>query len=252
MFEEIRILGVKLHNVNFNHTIEAIDGFIRKRDRQNLIVTLGTEMVMKAQSDEVFKNIVNNASLVCADGVGLLWAAKKYGYHVKEKVAGVELLERLVELSGRKKWKLFFFGAAPGTAQEAKIQLLKKYPDANIVGEYHGFFEDDSEVKTMLRQTSPDILFLALGSPKQELWYIENAGELDIPVGIGVGGSLDVMSGKVDRAPGWMIKLGLEWFYRLYKEPSRWKRMMALPKFAIKILLTAKKAQKTPNAEKNN
>lgn len=233
--EEIKILGIKLHNISFEETISEIGNFIDNRGT-NLIVTLGTEMVMNAQKDKTFKDIVNSASLVCADGVGLIWAGKHYGFSMKGKVAGVELFEEIVKLSGQKNWKLFFLGATEGTAQEAKKRLLMKYPDANIVGTHHGFFKDDEEIKNILKQAQPDILFLALGSPKQELWYNKYAKELGIPVGIGIGGSFDVHAGKVDRAPQWMIRFSLEWLYRLMRQPSRFIRMLALPKFMIKIL----------------
>ena len=233
--EELKILDVKLHNVSFEETISAIDLFV-KNGGTNLVVTLGTEMVMNAQKDHIFKNIVNSASLVCADGVGLVWAGKRYGFSMKGKVAGVELFEEIVKLSGQKNWRLFFLGASEGTAETAKNRLLEKYPDANIVGIHHGFFKNDEEIKNILKQATPDILFLALGSPKQELWYNKYAQELNIPVGIGVGGSFDVHAGKVDRAPQWMIRLSLEWLYRLLRQPARFVRMLVLPKFMIKIL----------------
>ncbi len=232
--EEIKILGVKLHNINFEETLSQIEAFVKERG-PHLIVTLGTEMVMSAQKNREFKDIVNNAQLVCADGVGLIWAGKHYGCCIKEKVAGVELTEKIVELSAKKQWKIFFLGGAPGVAQKAKRELCKKYPDALITGTYHGFFKDDSEAEEEIRKAAPDIIFVALGSPKQEQWYNRNAEKLDIPVGIGVGGTFDVLSGNVDRAPQWMIKSGLEWLYRFSKQPSRWKRMLALPYFVLKV-----------------
>jgi len=237
--EELKILGVKVHNVSLMETLSKIENFI-KQGGCNLIVTLGTEMVMNAQKNQEFKNIVNSASLVCADGAGLLWATKRYGKQLKEKVAGVELFEEIVRLSGEKNWKLFFLGADEGIAETAKNRLIEKYPGANIVGTHNGYFKNDNEIKDILKQAKPDILFLALGSPKQENWYNNHAKELNIPVGIGVGGSFDVFAGKVSRAPKWMIKYSLEWLYRLLCQPSRWKRMLALPLFMIKVIFSKK------------
>lgn len=242
--EEIRVLGVKVHNISFDETISQIESFIAEKS-PHLIITLGTEMVMNAQKDLEFKQIIEAAPIVCPDGIGLIFAGKRYGYKMKEKVAGVELVEKLVALSGKKGWNIFFLGAAEGVAEKAKQELLKKYPDAKITGTYHGYFKEDVPVLEAIKKAEPDIIFVALGSPKQERWYNEHAKELGIPVGIGVGGSFDVHSGQTERAPKWMIKCGLEWLYRLYSEPARWKRMCSLPIFALKVLLT-------PNANRSN
>lgn len=240
--DEIRILGIKVHKLTMQSVLDAIGEFVEK-ETPHLIVTLGTEMIMRARQDEEFRNVLENADLLCADAVGILWASGYKGDKLEEKVAGVDLLENIVKISGEKQWNLFFLGAAEGVAALAAENLRKKYPDANISGVYHGFFRDDSEVEEMLLKARPHIIFVALGSPKQELWYKRNAEKLRIPVGIGVGGSFDIFAGKSTRAPKWMIGAGLEWLYRLYKEPWRWKRMLVLPRFVAEVVRKEKRAK---------
>lgn len=236
MYKELKILGIKLHKLDFNETINTIEGFVNARVPR-LVVTLGTEMVMSARKNKTFKDVLDTADLVCADAVGLLWASKIAGEPLKEKVAGIDILTKIAQLSENKGWRLFFLGASPGTAETAVNVLSSKYPGMIIAGFHHGYFDDDFEIKKMIKDANPDILFIALGSPKQELWFVKNREELGVPVGIGVGGSFDVLSGKLKRSPKWMINLGLEWLYRLYLEPWRWKRMTVLPVFAVQVLL---------------
>ncbi|MDQ7826282.1 MAG: WecB/TagA/CpsF family glycosyltransferase [Candidatus Eremiobacteraeota bacterium] len=237
--QSMDILGVKVHRVSLEETLAAIGGFIEERS-SHLVVTLGTEMVMAAQKNKEFLEVLNAAHLVCADAVGIIWASKRMEKPLSEKVAGIEILDRLAALSYEKGWRLFFLGAAEGTAEAAVEELRKKYPEMPVAGIHHGFFKDDGPVIRLIKEAKPDILFIALGSPRQELWFWRHREELGVPVGIGVGGSFDVLSGKISRSPRWMISLGLEWLYRLYKEPWRWKRMTVLPVFALKILFCSK------------
>lgn len=235
---EIIVLGVKVRDITVSETAELIEKFVEERNKPHLIVTLGTEMVIAAQKDSSIKDLINNASLVCADGVGVIWGAKKAGLKIREKAAGVEILEEVVKKSSESKLKIFLLGAKPGTAEKAKENLKKKYPNCNIVGTFHGYFKEDSEPIEIIKKAKPDVIFTALGFPKQEKWYLSHAQELDIPVGIGVGGSFDVLSGNIERAPMWMRKLSLEWLYRLIKEPSRLGRMMSIPKFIFAVLFS--------------
>ncbi len=143
-------------------------------------------------------------------------------------------------MSGEKGWRLFFLGAAEGVAEQAVSVLREKYPSMIIAGIHHGYFKDDdnSKIVAMIKNARADVLFVALGSPRQEFWFFQHKDEMAVPVGIGVGGSFDVLSGKLKRAPRWMIQMGLEWLYRLYLEPWRWKRMLVLPLFALQILFS--------------
>ena len=236
--QEISVLGVKVNDITVSETAELIEQFVKEQDKPHLIVTLGTEMVMASQKDSDIKNLINNASLVCADGVGVVWGARKAGLKLREKAAGVEILEEVVKRSSESKLRIFLLGAEPGTAEKTAENLRNKYPNCNIVGTFHGYFKEDSEPIEIIKKAKPDVIFTALGFPKQEKWYLSHAQELKIPVGMGVGGSFDVLSGKIDRAPMWMRKLSLEWLYRLIKEPSRFKRMMSIPKFILAILFS--------------
>ncbi len=236
--QEISVLGVKVKDITVSETAELIEKFVLERDKPHLIVTLGTEMVMASQKDSDIRDLINGASLVCADGAGVVWGARKAGLKLREKAAGVEILEEVVKRSSESKLRIFLLGAKPGTAEKTAENLKKKYPNCNIVGTYHGYFKDDSEPIDIVKKAKPDVIFTALGFPKQEKWYLNHAKELDIPVGMGVGGSFDVLSGKIERAPMWMRKLSLEWLYRLIKEPSRFGRMMSIPKFIFAVLFS--------------
>lgn len=236
MPEELRILGVKVHKIDTEETISRIESFIREK-KPSLVVTLGTEMVMKARKDREFLDVLNAADLVCADTVGIVWASKIIGNALKEKVAGVDILARIAKLSEERGWKLYFLGAAEGVAEAAAKALQRDSPGMHIVGVHHGYFDDEATMVEKIKEASPDILLTALGSPRQELFIYRNRERLGVPVGIGIGGSFDVISGKLKRSPQWMINLGLEWLYRLYLEPWRWKRMTVLPVFAIHVIL---------------
>lgn len=236
--QEISVLGVKVKDITVSETAELIEKFVLERDKPHLIVTLGTEMVMASQKDSDIRDLINSASLVCADGAGVVWGARRAGLKLREKAAGVEILEEVVKRSSESKLRIFLLGAKPGTAEKTAENLKNKYPNCNIVGTYHGYFKDDSEPIKIIKEAKPDVIFTALGFPKQEKWYLSHAQELDIPVGMGVGGSFDVLSGKIERAPMWMRKLSLEWLYRLIKEPSRFGRMMSIPKFILAVLFS--------------
>lgn len=239
---ECSILGIKVHALSFDETIATIQQYIEVREPR-MVITLGTEMVMAAQKNREFVSVVNGCDLVCADAVGIVWALKRKGIHIEGKVAGVDILEKLCSLSGVKGWRLYFLGSGEGIAEEAVQNLQKRYPDMIVAGISHGFFTDDAAMVEKIRASSPDILFIALGSPKQEFWFWKHREKLGVPVGIGVGGSLDVLSGKLKRSPQWMINCGLEWLYRLYLQPWRWKRMLVLPLFVLHVLLKDGKQQ---------
>lgn len=235
------VLGIKVHDLTKSEVVERINELARDKSKSNMIVTLGTEMIMAAKNDSSLKELINGAELVCADGIGVVWASGLRGEKIRERAAGIEVLEETVKSSVSSGRKIFFLGASPGIAEKAAERLRLKYPGCNICGTYHGYFKDDSEPFEHIRKASPDILFIALGFPKQEKWYLKYGSELGVPVGVGVGGSFDVLSGKLDRAPEWMRKMGLEWFYRLLREPSRWKRMLSLPLFVLEVIFSGNK-----------
>lgn len=239
----IEILGVKIHNITLQQALESIDSFVKSK-KSNLIVTLGTEMVMESQKDSIFRRLINSASLVLPDGGGLIWASRRLGTPLQKKVAGIDLLLSVCERSPQKRWKIFFLGGRPGVAELAERNIRAKFPDANIVGTYHGYFTP-SEILPVLQSAKPDILFAGMGSPRQEFWLKENLEQLKIPVGAGVGGSFDVLAGKLRRSPAWMIGLNLEWFFRFFQEPRRFRRILKIPLFMLYIYLNLAQKKKT-------
>lgn len=204
------------------------------------IVTADASMVMTALEDREFQRIAGDAALVTPDGAGILWACKKLGTPLLAKVSGVELSEKLVALSGEKGWRVFFLGAGPGVAEAAAEKMRVKFPGANIVGTRDGYFkpEQEADVVAEVAATQPDILLVALGIPRQEKFIDRNKAALGAKILIGVGGTLDVFSGTVKRAPVWMQKAGLEWFWRVASNPNpaRFRKLATLPKFVLRTL----------------
>lgn len=229
----VTLLGTKVHSLSMNNALNEIENFIGER-KSRLIITLGTEMIIEAQKNEAFRRLVNQADLVLPDGGGLIWASRVLGTPLHEKIAGIELLENLCRLSKEKKWKLFFLGGKPGIAELAALKIKSRYPNATIVGIEHGYF-DENKILPELAAAKPDILFCGLGSPKQEFWLSNHLKVLGIPVGMGVGGSFDVLAGKLKRAPKWMINLNLEWLFRFFQEPKRFRRILKIPYFMMLI-----------------
>lgn len=226
------ICNIGIHNISLNETIDLIDQFITKR-QQAIVVTPNVDHIIKLQEDEEFKRIYKNASLVLADGMPLLWAAKFLGTPLKAKISGSDLFTRLCEHSADKGYSIFFLGGRPDSAVKAKERLEKKYPQIKIVGVYsppYGFEKDgkeNSKIVNLIRETNPDILFVGLGAPKQEKWIYQYHKELNVPLSIGIGASFEFVSGMIKRAPVWMQQVGLEWFWRLMMEPKRlWKRYL--------------------------
>lgn len=232
--ERINIRGVGFDNVNMKEALAMCEGFINENSGAHSIHTPNAEIVQMCVESAEKRELINSGDLIIADGAGVVLAGKILGHPIeKGKVAGVELSENLVRLSGEKGWKVFLLGGKPGVADAAAKNLLEKYSDANIVGVNDGYFKDDSEVIEKINASGADILFVCLGVPKQEEWMYAHKSELNVKLMGGFGGSLDVFAGTVNRAPDFFIKCNLEWFYRLMKEPSRLGRMMKLPKFVF-------------------
>ncbi len=232
------ILSVGFDSVTMDEAAEKAFE-LSKSGKGHYIVTPNSEIVYECRRNESLRHAVRGADMVVPDGIGVVYAARILGCPVKQKVAGVELGERLIARTAETGGSVYLLGAKPGVAQEAARRLCEKYSGLNIVGTHDGYFKDDSEVISDINDKSPDVLLVCLGVPKQELWMSENRDKLKVGVMLGLGGSLDIYAGATKRAPDIFIKLGLEWFYRLCKEPWRFKRMLRLPLF----LLTAVKAR---------
>ena len=242
-FSRFRVLGVPFNPIRREETIERCRELIAG-DHFHLMVTLGTEMVMAAQTDTDFLEVIERADLVVPDGIGVVLATKLAGLRAPDRVTGVDLLKDLVQ-TATPDIGFFFYGTAPGIAQKAVDNLHDQFSDFNCVGVLDGFVKDQEEVLRTIEEARPKVLFVAMGFPRQEHFLYRNRERLEragVRLGIGVGGSFDVYSGAVERAPTIVQKLYLEWLYRVLKQPSRWKRMMALPKFALRVLISPKSA----------
>lgn len=245
MQSKVRVLNVSINAVTMAEAVNQVEKMIfvgHQTKRPHLVATANAEMVMQAQQDFELANILKIADLVVPDGAGVVWAARQKGQTVPERVAGFDLAQKLFALSAIKGYRLFFLGSSPEVIHKAKDKAEKLYEGIKVVGTHHGFFTkaDEANIIQQIRQKQPDILFVALGVPKQEKWIYRHLMELQIPVSIGVGGTFDVMAGVMKRAPLWMQKLNLEWSYRLIKQPQRIGRMMALPKFVYQVLRAKK------------
>lgn len=241
MQSAVSVLGIPIAPLTMEESVSVIDGLIKNK-KPSLIATANAEMVMMAQQDNVLADILRSAALVVPDGAGVVWAARQLGRPVPQRVAGYDLVQKLLSVSGHKGYRLYFLGAAPGIAAKAKLYAEQKHPGVAIVGVRDGYFQpaDEDAVIAEITECRPDILLVALGVPRQEKWLANNLGRLRVPVVMGVGGTFDVMAGVVTRAPAWMQQSGLEWLYRLLKQPHRALRMLALPRFVMKVLLAKK------------
>lgn len=212
---------------------EAVDS-----GRPHQIITANPIMVMKALEEPAYMKVMLGGELLVPDGTGVVWAANVAGMPVAERVPGFDLMHELFKVGETRGWKVYLLGSASEVIQATAARIKELYPGIVICGIRDGFFgpEQDDEVIGAIREAKADLLFVARGADTQEPWIARHKERLGVPVMMGVGGSFDVISGKTKRAPAVFQKLRLEWFYRLLKEPSRYKRMLALPKFAVKVL----------------
>ena len=241
MAERLNILGVGIDCIDSEEALTQIENFIADGNPHQ-VVTANAEIIYQANRNEKMRNVINQAQMVTADGSGVVWASKQLGRPLRQRVTGIDLVNSICEQSARKGWKLYKLGSAPGVAATAAVNIRQKFPGCNIVGTHHGYFnaKEEKQIVAELLQLQPDVLFVALGAPKQEYWIAEHMAQLQIPVSMGIGGSMDVLSGNVKRAPRWMQKMSLEWLYRLLIQPTRFKRVLALPKFMLAVKKQAK------------
>lgn len=239
MPNRVKILGVGFDNITLPDAIQNAYEMIGTGKKYR-IVTPNSEIVYMAKSDLKLIKILNDSDMVVPDGVGVVYASKILKKPLEQKVAGIELGEGLVSKMAANGGKLFLLGAKPGVAQIAADKLCEKYPGLQIAGVHDGYFKEDGAVIDEINASGADVLFVCLGAPKQEFWMHKNQDAINTSLMLGLGGSLDVFAGVSQRAPDIWIKLGLEWFYRLCKEPQRIGRMMALPKFLFSVISSKK------------
>lgn len=236
-----KILGVPFQTKGRQDTITELTARIERGERTH-VVTANPEIVMVANENPDVATILDQAYIV-PDGIGIVYAAKWTNQPIYERVTGIELLEGLMEQADRHGWRVYLLGAGTDVIRLAAEQLAKRYPQAQIVGHRDGYFgpADEADIAREIATLQPHLLFVALGAPKQDVWIAKHRDQLQVPLAMGVGGSFDVISGKVKRAPMFWQKLHLEWLYRLLMQPSRWKRQLAIPRFIVSVWLDRRK-----------
>lgn len=238
------ILGVRVDRVSQQQALDLIEQLIaRRRASDNTlpcqqIVTVNTEFVMAAQHNPEFRRAINEAALVVPDGIGVVWGTHYVGTPAPERITGTDTLELIAKRCATLGYRLYLLGAAPGVAEQAAARLQTLAPGLHIAGTYAGSpaLAEEEAILERIRLAEADVLCVAYGAPAQDLWIRRNLSRLPVAVAMGVGGALDFLSGRQRRAPHFMQALGLEWLYRLYREPWRWQRMLAIPHFLLQLV----------------
>lgn len=243
--DSIEIFGLKIHNTTLKDTTALVEEYLRGNTLR-VIYTPNTEIVMEAKDDDKLRDLLNKGDLIIPDGIGLIYGAKIKKRPLKERVTGFDTSMKMLEIAEKQGYSIYLLGGKEGVAKTAGENIKKEYPNIKVVGHQHGFFKgshlglkDEEEEKKIIEEINnlnPDIIFVALGFPRAEIWIDSNRHKLSGRVIIGNGGVMDILAGNAKRAPEIFQKLGLEWLYRLIKEPSRIKRQVAIPKFMLHIL----------------
>ncbi len=233
--------GIRVDNISLNYAITQVQHWINKGTDHCMIVTPDALAALRSRTDARYRRIVRNAALVLPDGAGLIAALKLLHTPIQERIPGVEFTEHICKRAAYEGWGIWFLGGAPGVADEASKKLAERYPGLNISGTRNGYFNESEteDICAEIRSSGAKVLFVGLGVPKQEYWLDENLALTGAAVGMGIGGTMDVISGKLARAPKIWQKLCLEWLYRTLQEPWRWRRILKLPVFAFFVMLTA-------------
>lgn len=236
--EKVNILGVPVDKTDMEGAVARVKSLLIKGGT-GTVYTPNSEMVVNATKDKGFMNILKSGDLVVPDGIGLILASKIYQNPLSERVTGFDLMVRILEMLDGDGGSIYLLGGRPGIAQRAADNISRQFPDIIIKGTFHGYFNDGEvpDIVQRINSAGADVLFVALGSPKQEKWINRYRDRLNVKVAMGVGGSFDVLAGEVARAPEFFRKAGLEWFYRLVTQPWRAARMLSLPVFVLKVLL---------------
>ncbi len=238
MKDIIEIMDVPFDTTGMDGAVKKVMGYF-KDGGEHIVCTPNPEIVMDAQKDKTLFSILRAADLVVPDGIGIVWASKFCHKKLKERVSGYDLCINVFDKMKYENRTVYFFGGKPGVAAEAAKRVELKYKGINVVGCRNGYFsqKDENNIIAEIKAASPDLLLVGLGSPKQEKWIYDNLRFTGARVAIGVGGCFDVMAGNLNRAPEIYRTMGIEWLYRLIKQPTRFKRMLKLPKFAIMIII---------------
>jgi N-acetylglucosaminyldiphosphoundecaprenol N-acetyl-beta-D-mannosaminyltransferase len=245
----IAILGIPIDNVTREEAIEQVRRFL-EAGTPHQVVTVNPEFVMEAQRNPAFRAVLLRAHLAVPDGFGLILAARWLGTPLRGRVTGVALTEQIAALAAERGYRLFLLGAAPGVAEEAAAVLTRRYPGLTIAGCYAGspLPRHEPFLHQIIAAARPDVLLVAYGHPAQDLWIARSQPILRVPLAMGVGGVFDYLSGRVPLAPRWIRQIGLEWLYRLARQPRRWRRILvAVPLFSWNILRHGKRQPAHPH-----
>ncbi len=234
----VRLFQVGIDQIDNQKTIQKIEEFVISK-KPHLVVTPDTLAILRARRDPEYHAILKSADLITPDGAGILWATTTLNYPLTERVTGIDIINNICQLAIKKGYSLYLLGASPGVAEEASLNLTRHYPGLKIVGSHHGYFapQGEAEIVREIKEKRPDILLVGMGMPKQEKWIAKNLNKLNVSVCMGVGGSFDVISGRIPRAPLWMQKHGMEWIYRSIKQPKRVFWILALFYFIWLVVL---------------
>lgn len=238
----LSILGVPVDAITYDVWLEVIGGWIKEGEGARHVCTVNPEFIMIAQRDAIFFNILNRAEFCLADGVGLLWASRQLGRPLPQRVTGSDGVPIIAEHAAARGWKIFFLGAAEGVGARAAEILRDRYPGLIVAGVHSGSPSEteEDEIVARVNGSGADILFVAYGAPEQDKWIARNLPRLNVAMAMGVGGSLDFIAGVVPRAPKWMRDRGIEWLYRLIRQPWRLRRMLRLPRFVFAVYRQAR------------
>ncbi len=240
----VKILGVRIDRVNHD---EAYNEFLSlfNNNTCSAIYTPNPEIVMKAREDKELNLAISDADLVIPDGIGLIYASRINNLGIEERVPGIEFMDKILNFCNNASRSIYLLGAKPDTVEKAVKNIGEKYPKIDIVGYQDGYFDKADELKVIdkINEVKPDVLFVALGAPKQEKWIYKHKKILNTHVAMGVGGSFDVWSGHVKRAPKIFLDLNLEWLYRILRHPTRIVRALTLPKFLVAVIVQRLKAK---------
>ncbi len=243
--KQVNIMGVPFLHIDQKGFVSLLEKRIEQKEK-TFVVTANPEVVMKANEDHQVMGYLDQATYICADGIGVVKAAQILGDSLPGRVTGYDSMIQLLEAGNQKNYKIFLLGAQKETLQKAVANINATYPNVEIVGYEDGFFNwENNDIADQIAETKPDLVFVALGVPRQEKWISENLNRFSQGVFIGVGGSFDVIAGTVKRAPVIWQKMNLEWLYRLLSQPTRFKRMLVLPRFAIQVYKLKGKGQVT-------
>ena len=240
--DRVDVLGIHVSVTNPDHTVETFCRWI-DNDHRQLVCVSDMNALLHARADKLLTEVYNSSGLTLPDGMPLVWAGKRAGFERMDRVAGPDLLERVMAEAADRGWTQYFYGGAEGVAEDLRRTFQDRHPGLKVVGvecpPYRTVTEaEDAAVVARMNEARPDIIWVGLGAPKQERWMAEHRARLNAPILIGVGAAFDFHTGRLDRAPRWMQRSGLEWSYRLYKEPRRlWRRyLLGIPRFGFGIL----------------